>query len=302
MPSPEASEPEEGPAIAVPEIRRPVPDEVGIADSNGVRIGWHRYGDGPRSILFVPTWNFVDSRVLRHQVEGLRDRFRLVTFDARGSGTSDHPRAGYRFDDHVADAMAVLDASHTSTAALVAGSLGTHVAVLLAARHPDRVARLVLIAPPMRIGGADEADSDDPIDPSDEDGSARPTAPDWRTNYPAFVRWFIGEVFSEPHSQATIDEVVGIALEADHAMLLQQSAELDWDEAPRHLADVRRPTLVVHGAADRTLELASVKAVAARIPGARLVLLDGLGHRPDIRRPDIVNPILARFLGGEGEA
>ena len=37
---------------------------------------------------------------------------------------------------------------------------------------------------------------------------------------------FIGEVFSEPDSQATIDEVVGIALEADHAMLLQQAAEL----------------------------------------------------------------------------
>jgi len=47
--------------------------------------------------------------------------------------------------------------------------------------------------------------------------------------------------------------------------------------------------------------VASVKAVAAGIPGARLVLLDGLGHRPDIRLPDIVNPILARFLGQEEE-
>ncbi|MBA2489242.1 MAG: hypothetical protein H0V36_08000 [Chloroflexi bacterium] len=46
-------------------------------------------------------------------------------------------------------------------------------------------------------------------------------------------------------------------------------------------------------------KLASIKAVAAGIPGARLVLLDDLGHRPDIRRPDIVNPILARFLGDD---
>ena len=222
----------------------------------------------------------MDSRVVRHQVEGLRDRFRVLTYDARGSGTSDHPPDGYRFDDHVADAMAVLDASHTSTAALVAGSLGTHVAVLVAAHHPVRVARMVLIAPPMDVAGRVEGDVEIPTESSDEDRSAGPSAPDWRTDYPAYVTWFIGEVFSEPDSQATIDEVVSIAREADHAMLLQQAAELDWDEAPRYLKDVRCPTLVVHGAADRTLELASIKGVAAGIPGARLMLLDGLGHRP----------------------
>jgi len=37
---------------AVSEIRQPVPDEIGFADNNGVRIGWRRYGDGPHSILF----------------------------------------------------------------------------------------------------------------------------------------------------------------------------------------------------------------------------------------------------------
>ena len=104
MPGPAAPEPEE---TDVSEIRQPVPDEVGIADSNGVRIGWRRYGGGPRSILFIPTWNFVDSRVLRHQVEGLRDRFRLLTFDARGSGSSGRPRDGYRFDDHVTPGLRV---------------------------------------------------------------------------------------------------------------------------------------------------------------------------------------------------
>ena len=43
-------------------IRQPIPDQVGMADSNGVRVRWRRYGDGLRSILFIPTWNFVDSR------------------------------------------------------------------------------------------------------------------------------------------------------------------------------------------------------------------------------------------------
>ena len=48
---------------------------------------------------------------------------------------------------------------------------------------------------------------------------------------------------------------------------------------------------------DRTLSLKSVQDVAAAIPGARLALLDGLGHRPDISRPEIVNELLLDFFG-----
>ncbi len=271
-------------------LDRPEADEIGVATIGGVQIRWRRYGDGSQTILFVPTWNFVDSRVLRHQVDGLRTKFRVITYDARGSGESDHPRSGYRFDDHVADALAVLDATDTPVASVVAASLGTHVAVLLAVAQPMRVQRLVLVAPPMDVPNTKAA--------SEGKDEAGPLGPSWRTEYERFVPWFVSRVFSEPQSQTTIDEVVAIALEADHAMLLQQAKELDWDDAPGRLQAVQCPTLVVHGTGDQTLELHAVQAVAAAIPNANLRLLDGLGHRPDIRRPDIVNPILVEFMGG----
>jgi pimeloyl-ACP methyl ester carboxylesterase len=95
---------------------------------------------------------------------------------------------------------------------------------------------------------------------------------------------------------ATIREIIEIGLQADHRMLVQQSSELDWDEAPRHLGNIRCPTLVIHGTADRTLRLKSVQEVAAAIPGAQLAVVDGLGHRPDISRPDIVNELLLDFF------
>jgi pimeloyl-ACP methyl ester carboxylesterase len=269
---------------------RPEADEIGFAHSAGNRIAWRRYGSGPETILFIPTWNFVDSRVLRHQVDGLRGRFRVLTFDARGSGESDRPVAGYDFADHLEDAVAVLDATETAAASLVAASRGTHVAVLLASRYPDRVRRLVLIAPPMDIPSDNGLDS-----PAEAENGAPP--PDWRTDYTAFVHWFIATAFPEPGSETTIKEIVEIALDADHAMLLKQGDEADWDEAPRHLKEVRCPTLVIHGTADRTLDVGSVKAVASSIPGADLELLHGLGHRPDISRPAIVNPMLGDFLG-----
>ena len=271
-------------------LLRPEADETGFANSAGVRIAWHRYGSGPETILFIPTWNFVDSRVLRRQVDGLRDRFRVLTYDARGSGESDRPARGYRFADHLEDALAVLDATGTAAGSVVATSAGTHVAALLAQRYPDRVRRLVMIAPPMDVPSNDRRDS-----PAKNEPGAPP--PDWRTDWSAYVPWFISTVFPEPGSETTIDEIVEIALEADHAMLLQQSTEFDWDEAPRHLDEIRCPTLVIHGTADRTLDVDSVKAVASSIPGAELALLHGLGHRPDISRPAIVNPILGEFLG-----
>ncbi len=265
----------------------PAADETAFANSGGIRIAWRRYGDGPETILLLPTWNFVDSRVQRHQVDALRDQFRVLTYDARGSGQSDHPSAGYRFADHLEDALAVLDATQTAAASVVAASRGTHVAVLLATGHLDRVHRMVLVAPAIDVPADDQLVA--PTETEDE--------PDWRTDYAAFVHWFISTAFPEPGQETTIAEIVKIALGADHAMLLQQGTELDWDEAPRRLKDVRCPTLVIHGTADRTLDVDSVKAVASSIPGADLVLLDGLGHRPDISRPAIVNPILADFLG-----
>ena len=269
---------------------RPEADETGVADRDGVRIAWNRFGDGPETILFVPTWNFVDSRVLRHQVDGLRDRFRLITFDARGSGASDHPATGYTFPDHAADAVAVLDATGTAVASLVGASAGTHTSVHVAVAHPERVRRLVLVAPPMDLPGVEPANRED----------ALPDEPDWITEYPAFVRWFIRTAFPEPGCETTIDEIVAIGLEADLAMLLQQAEEADWDEAPRRLGYVACPTLVLHGTNDATLAVAPVEAVAAAIPDAELRLLDGLGHRPDISRPDVVNPLLAGFVDERG--
>jgi pimeloyl-ACP methyl ester carboxylesterase len=138
--------------------------------------------------------------------------------------------------------------------------------------------------------------NDGPPDPSPK-MDPRASPPDWRTDYTAFVPWFISSVFPEPGSETTISEIVEIALGADHAMLVQQSDEFDWDDAPRHLGEVRCPTLVIRGTEDRTVDLGTARAVASAIPGAELSLLDGLGHRPDISRPAIVNPILGDFLG-----
>jgi len=233
--------------------------------------------------------------------------FRVVTFDPRGAGRSDRPQSGYRLDDHLADAVAVMQAAGVARASVIAGSSGANVAALLAARLPDLVERLILIAPAIRVepAGPPEEDNDTDfwIERVSYKGWERWNAPYWRRDWPGFARWFLEAAFSEPDSQTVIDAVHTIALGADPEILIQQHREqhrgLDDLAARAILGTISSPTLVLHGELDQSVPLAVANAVAATIPGAALAVVVGGGHRPDIRSPELVNPLLVDYLRGQ---
>ena len=133
-------------------IPAPQPRERGFATSaDGTRIAWRRYGDAGQCVLFVPTWNLVDARVVGHQVAALEPQATVVTYDPRGAGESDRPASGYGFPLHATDALAVMDATGVEQAAVVTASRGLNAAVLLAAEHPLRLTLLAAVAPDMRL-------------------------------------------------------------------------------------------------------------------------------------------------------
>src|SRR5262249_39530679 len=91
------------------------PHTTGFASNpvDGVRVFYEVFGPpaAERSLLFLPTWSLVHSRVWKAQVPYFaRHGFRVVTFDGRGNGRSDRPGTGYWTDDFVRDALSVLDA------------------------------------------------------------------------------------------------------------------------------------------------------------------------------------------------
>ena len=214
--------------------------------ADGTRIAWYRYGGGERAILFVPTWNIVDARVVGHQVAALEPHATVVTYDPRGAGASERPARGYDFPLHAADALAVLEATGIEQAALVTASRGLNAAVLLATDDPKRFERLVAIAPYMQL-------------------EAEPPPPDheWleslRTDWRGFIVPFMHEVFTEPGSADVIAEMIAIGLEATPEVAVTQELELDWKRPATLLGTVACPTLVVHGEDD-----AAVPAVARR--------------------------------------
>lgn len=127
--------------------------QSGTVDRAGVRIAYEVTGHGDHTLVLLPAWMITNRRMWAAQVAALSGRFRVITFDSRGTGASDRPvdPAAYGVADLVADAVAVRDGHRPRGAGRQRP--GGLVGFLLAARLPDRVAALVLIGASVDLAG-----------------------------------------------------------------------------------------------------------------------------------------------------
>ena len=135
-------------------MRAKLPVEEGFVDRDGVKLHYEIYGNGAETMVFVPPWSIVHSRVYKAQLPYFSERFRCVTYDGRGNGQSDRPGdvAAYTLDNYVADALAVIDATRTGPAIIVGLSFGAMIACVLAAYHAERVKAAILVGTAAIIG------------------------------------------------------------------------------------------------------------------------------------------------------
>jgi pimeloyl-ACP methyl ester carboxylesterase len=294
-------------ATAPEQTRAAHPDAEGYVERDGVRLFWERYGDGEPTVLLLPAWSIVHSRVWKAQIPYLARHFRVVAFDGRGNGRSDRPGTAAAYDDaeYVADAVAVLDATGTDRAVLAGFSRGGRWAVELAADRPERVLGAALIDPAVGFVAPGHPWWTHPFDEEldTDDGWAKFNRHYWLRDYRDFVEFFAAQVFPEPHSTKQIEDVVAWGLEttAETLILTQRGAQpASLEEMEEILGGVRCPVLVVHGDDDRLRPLA-IGAAVAELTGGRLVIVEGGGHCPQARHPVRVNLLLREFvetLGG----
>ena len=233
------------------QTRARYPDECGYVDRDGVRVYYEAYGKGEPTILFLPTWEIVHSRIWKFQIPYFARHGRVVTFDRRGNGHSDRPLDVGAYDRRAAvgDALAVLDRARAERAVVVSWC-GAGDDLILAAEHPGRVAGLVLIGPDLLLTD----------DPAAEEGpypfDAEPATPEgwakWNRHYflrdwPGFVEFFFAQTFTEPHSTKQIEDAIGWGLQTDPQTILR-GMDAEWtndrDSVLRLGAQVRCPTLV----------------------------------------------------------
>ncbi|MGW6441798.1 alpha/beta fold hydrolase [Lentzea sp. NPDC055074] len=271
-------------------------DGTGVAERAGVRLAFRVYENpGKPTVLLMPTWSIVPSWFWKAQVPYLARHFRVVTFDGRGSGESSRPVGAESYLDAecAADAIAVMDATGTEQAVLVALSRGDAWSVLAAARHPGRVSGIVAIGPASgSLIGVQEQEKQ-----SWESAEGKYNRDHWLGGgYDDFTEWFFARMFAEPHSTKQIEDAVRWAHEIEPATLVDTTAgRLASASIEDDCRAVRCPVLVIHGTSDLVRPHAIGERLA-ELTGGSLVLIDGAGHGVHARDPVRINLLIKEFV------
>jgi pimeloyl-ACP methyl ester carboxylesterase len=283
------------------QTRARYPDEEGCVDRGGVRIFYEVYGRGEPTLLFLPPWAIVHSRIWKLQIPYFARHFRVVVFDGRGNGRSDRPDTAeaYAEWEYAADALAVLDETATDRAVVVALSWGCQWGLILTARHPERVKAVWFVGAGPGLTGQPFSYEEYPFDEhlDTDEGWAKENRHYWLRDWRGYVEFFFSQCFTEPHSTKQIEDAVEWGLETTaETMLLTEAAPTLDPACVRELgAQVRCPVLVVHGDEDEITPHAEGAALA-EATGGRLVTFAGSGHCPQARDPVRFNLLLREFV------
>jgi pimeloyl-ACP methyl ester carboxylesterase len=214
-----------------------------------------------------------DSRLWTRQVELLRDRFDVVAPDLPGFGDEPMPTEVFSFVDLVARLLPAI---------LVGNSFGGAVALRTALAHPDRVPRLVLVAPGLpghepsaerrAYGEREEA----LLAAGDLDGATQLNLDFW--------------LAPEHHEAVRPQQRRALELQTAH-----EEPPVTWPELPP-LARLAMPTLVVVGDRDEPEFLEIAERIARDAPDARLEVVAGARHLVALERPDEFDRLLLDFL------
>jgi pimeloyl-ACP methyl ester carboxylesterase/predicted glycosyltransferase len=282
--------------------RAALPGREGYAEQGGVRLFYEIYGEGAKTLLFVPPWAVVHSRVWKAQIAYFSRLCRVVAYDPRGNGRSERPpgEAAYSEVELARDIGAVLDATGTERASLATLSRGCQPALMFAANNPERVESIAFVAPAARLDPAAEqriAMTNGVLRQSGLPEQALPAVAHfnleaWRRDprhYRAFLHGFFERCF-EPHSTKGIEDGIGWGLETDPETLAAThlGAQATADEVRELCGRIRCPTLVIHDPADRITAFAEGAALAKAL-GTRLEIVEGAGHIVPARKPVPVN-------------
>ena len=255
-----------------------------IVPVNGVELCVQEFGDrGDPGILLMAgaasAMDWWDTEFCERLAASGR---RVVRFDLRDTGESTtYPpgEAEYTGDDLIADAAALIEALELAPAHLVGISFGAGIATQVAIRRPELVAALTLLS-----GSPGGEGLPGPTADVAKAFSAETEPPDWADEasvvqyFVEFERLLSGSI---PVDEERIRRIVHefFARSKNLASADNHWGAADGGEPRERLGDIRVPTVVIHGTLDPLFPPAHGEALAREIAGARLVLVEGMGHQ-----------------------
>lgn len=267
----------------------------GVIQVNGAEFHYDATGAGHPLVLVHA--GICDRRMWAAQMPALAEHFRVICCDLRGFGQTAMPPGPF---SHPADLEGLMAALGIERAHLMGCSKGGSCALDVALAHPDRVNALVLVS-----SGPSGYRPPQPV----------PESPQWPAVVAAFEAGDLERaaeldvqvwVDGPRRSPAEVDPAVRARVyEMDLLAMRHEVAGQGQEQAPERpaasrLAEVCAPTLVIYGDLDAPITLSSSEALAAGIPGARRVVMEGTAHLLNMEKPGLFNKLVLEFLEHAG--
>ena len=261
-------------------------------DVNGIKIAYGVLGSGPPLVLIMG-YRLSSLAWPLGFIEALAENFTVVIFDNRGTGASDKPTTGYEISNMARDVSGLLDHLEFARTNVLGYSMGGAIAQEFVRQFPDRVLRLVLCAtmcggpratyaPPSVVKVMRELDGLTPEEIARQIWSVT-YAPGYLENHRELAENQLRREIAAPTPLHAAD------------LQYQAFAEFDCSNA---LPNIQVPTLVMTGDLDRLVSPKNSKFIASLIPGARLIVIPGCGHRMMWEATDECVGFVTEFLTG----
>jgi pimeloyl-ACP methyl ester carboxylesterase len=266
-----------------------------IAGGDGLNVAVYEAGN-PAGPAIVFLHGFLGSHLVwREQLSGvLADEYRLIAIDLRGHGASDKPLQPEAYTSSVVwaeDVAAVIREHDLDRPVLVGWSYGGYIiADYLRAFGSEEIGGLVFVSAVTKAG-TEEAQAVLQDELLGIFGGL--LSPDVGTSI-ASTRAFLPLLTADPLSAETYEvALAGAMMVPPEVRLAMFSRELDNDDV---LSGLDVPTLVVHGRDDRVVRVSAAEHTAATVPGAELLVYDGIGHAPFMEDSQRFNRDLREFV------
>ena len=261
---------------------------MAFVENQGVRIYWDEQGSGaPLLMIMGLGWS---SHAWYRTRPLLSQRYRTIAFDNRGVGQSDAPPGPYSIPQMASDAAAVLAAAKVNAAHIFGVSMGGMIAQEFALQYPQKVRSLTL--------GCTAAGGPEAVRADQTALQVLMTRSPHSDEFAKAISPFIYDRGTPPQRIAEDTDVRRKWYPPADAYSAQLQAILAWESYSR-IAHIVVPTLVIHGENDLLVPAANGKMIAARIPGAKLVLIPNASHIFVTDQPEASHAAILDFLGAQ---
>jgi len=229
-----------------------------------------------------------DSRVWRHQIDGLSDAYTVIAWDAPGCGRSGELSSAPGMNDYARLLGRFLEQLDIGAAHVAGAAWGSTLGLELYRLQPETVKTLTLTSAYAGWKGSLSA----------EEVARRLERFRRETNLPpeSFIGSWIPTFVTPGASKETVDAIVDMMRELQpHGCRCMAEALAESDHRA-FLPSVAVPVLVINGEADRRAPVAVARAIHEAIPGSRLELIPAAGHLPYLERAEPFNAAVRAFL------